>query len=54
MTTLSEQSETTQPKQPPKRQISFAATFALSGLASITAESCTYPLDVKIIHFCSE
>ena len=27
--------------------ISFIATFILSGMASITAETCTYPLDAS-------
>ena len=42
--TVFESTEATESKE---RQISFAATFVLSGLASVTAESFTYPLDVR-------
>jgi len=30
----------------PKREVTFLSTFVMSGMAAITAESCTYPLDV--------
>ena len=33
----------------PKKEMTLAASFVLGGMASITAECCTYPLDVITI-----